>query len=158
MESRILTTFAKDPLMLRALVGTQLEDNILQAGCLRSGPVDATDLLPRRDIRGIEHKVAHLSPKYGSRRPVQLRSKVRVAVNQIATVEIRTCLDNRQCVWVSRDDCVVVVEDGLRNHVRARREVDYGGRCGAGETALPATLAAAYGFVDCGRVVRDAVA
>lgn len=112
-----LTTLTKDALVLCPLVRTQLENNILQARRLRGGPMDTADLRTRSDIPGIEDEIADLPPKYRRRGPVQPRTKVWIAVNQVATLERRRRLQDWQRVRVPRDNRVIVVEDGRRNHV-----------------------------------------
>jgi hypothetical protein len=82
--------------VLSALIRTQLENDILQAGRLSSGPVNSANLSSRSDSSGIKDEIADLSPEDSGSGPVGISAEVWVCVNQGAAIESRRRLQDWQ--------------------------------------------------------------
>ncbi|SPQ23429.1 8bdce749-e62e-4af3-8c1f-5a9c97833852 [Thermothielavioides terrestris] len=137
----------------------RVEDDVGQRRRLRAGPVDARDQRRRRHVRDVDDEVGHLAPEHVGGAPCEAaRRLVRVAVEEPAAVEVGGSLEHRQAAGVADQLRVVVVDDGRRDHVRARREVHERRRLAAAGAARAAAVAVADGQVDGRRVVRNAIA
>ena len=71
-----------------------------------------------------------------------------IGIDQAHTLEVRSGLEDRHVQWVTDELGVVVLNDGLADHVSAGREVDERGCCGGRVASLAATIAVSDDLVD----------
>lgn len=136
---------------------THIKHQILQACRLCRRPVDTRGGIPTWDSGHIEDKVAYLSIKDIGGAPVQVCRVVCIAVNQAKSGETSGSLECGDVGWVAKQYGEVLVNDGRRNQVGARGEVDYSGCGSAGCATLAATATSKDSIVDSCSVISDTI-
>ena len=97
---------------------THTKDQILQACCLRRGPVNAIDSQIICNISGIKDKILDLTIKGVSRIEAECSSvAIFAAINKRKGCEVRRGFDNWQIVRVADNLGVVVIYDGCRDAI-----------------------------------------
>ena len=97
---------------------------ILNARSLSGRPVDSVHCRRGCDSSSINHKVSDLTHKDIGGSPIEVRSVVRVSINDPKARETSSSLECRDTVWVTDHHGVVRWAKRRGNHVSASREID----------------------------------
>jgi hypothetical protein len=91
---------------------THLENAVLDASSLSSGPMDASCRAARRNARKIEDEVSDLAVKHVRGSELQSVSTINVAVDKPKPTKFCCSFQYWQAIWVANDLSVVVVDNG----------------------------------------------